>query len=263
MKSVSFATLLASTFMAFGFTSVAATYDETVNGNLSNNYLSPTPFAFTLGPNTIKGKVTANQDYITFAVPAGSVISSLTLDSYTTSGNMNNVSFFAIAPGSSSPVAPPGANPVTGILGWILFKATNIGPDLLPAIGTAGAGATTFVPPLPAGTYTFWIQDTAQTVNYQFSFNITIPPAPAVQSPKKKTTTKATYKLKGSVTGVVTGVEYRVGNKGSFKPAALAGTAWTINLKKLKAGKNVVTIQAKGPGGTSAPVKTTVTVKTK
>jgi len=266
MKSRSLFTILASALLSVATSGFAATWDEGANGTvnpLSNNYMAPTPFTFTTGSNTIKGRVTANQDYITFTVPAGSVISSLTLDSYTTSGTAANVSFFAIAPGSSSPIAPPGAT-AAGLLGWILFNASNIGSNILPTIGTAGSGATGFTPPLPPGTYTFWIQDTAQTVDYQISFNITATPAaPVVKvtGKAKITTTKTKVKLKGTVAGSVTKVEYRVGAKGAFKPAT-GTTSWTINASKLKPGKNVVTIQVTGVGGTVS-TKVTVTVKKK
>jgi hypothetical protein len=175
MKNASLLSLTAAVTAFLSLTSAgrSATYDEAIDGALSNNHLAPTSFEVSPGSNTIKGQVTANWDYVRFSVPTDSVLSSVRLVSYTTSGVPNNVGFFAIAAGDNVSVAPPGSNPISGVLGWILFNASNIGPNLLPAMATAGSGATGFTPPLPAGTYTFWIQDTAQTVGYEFAFDIT------------------------------------------------------------------------------------------
>jgi hypothetical protein len=175
MKNVSLVSITATVtaFLSLTNAGLAATYDEGINGALSNNHLAPTSFEVSPGSNTIKGQVAANQDYIRFTVPIDSVLSSVELVAYTTSGVSSNVGFFAIAAGESVSVAPPGSNPISGVLGWILFNASDIGPNLLPAMGTAGSGATGFTPPLPAGTYTFWIQDTMQTVGYEFSFDLT------------------------------------------------------------------------------------------
>ena len=154
MKNVSLVSIAAAVtaFLSLTNAGLAATYDEGINGALSNNHLAPTSFEVSPGSNTIKGQVAANQDYIRFTVPIDSVLSSVELVAYTTSGVSSNFGFFAIAAGESVSVAPPGSNPISGVLGWILFNASDIGPNLLSAMGTAGSGATGFTPPLPAGT---------------------------------------------------------------------------------------------------------------
>ena len=48
----------------------------------------------------------------------------------------------------------------TGLLGWRHILIGDIGTDILPAMGTAGFGSTGFIPPLGAGDYAFWMQDT-------------------------------------------------------------------------------------------------------
>jgi hypothetical protein len=58
-----------------------------------------------------------------------------------------------------------------------------VNTNLLPPMGTAGNGATGFSGPLPAGTYTFRVQDNdgGNSVNYQF--NLVLSPtaaAPAI-----------------------------------------------------------------------------------
>jgi hypothetical protein len=52
----------------------------------------------------------------------------------------------------------------------------DINQDILPAIWLGG--------PLPAGTYAFWIQDTAGPVTYAFDFKITpVPLSNAADAP--------------------------------------------------------------------------------
>lgn len=52
-----------------------------------------------------------------------------------------------------------------------------LGTDILDDLA-AGAGAAGFSRPLPAGNYTFWVQQTnAQNVDY--GFNLTVVPEPA------------------------------------------------------------------------------------
>ena len=72
---------------------------------------------------------------------------------------------------------------------------------------------------------------------------------------------RSSHSSESRVVGSASMVEYRVGTKGAFK-LATGTSAWTINVSKLKVGKNVITIQAMGVGGTTS-TKVTVTVKKK
>ena len=67
------------------------------------------------------------------------------------------------------------------LLGWSHFGPGNgtVGTDILDNIG-AGAGAMGFVPPLPAGDYTFLIQQTGGSASdYTFQFSV-VPLPPTV-----------------------------------------------------------------------------------
>ena len=80
-------------------------------------------------------------------------------------------SFIAIKAGSVFTVLPANAAAeIANLLGQTLFNSDMIGTDILPAIAQ-GEGAQGFTPPLEAGDYSFWIQDTsADTVAYSLTF---------------------------------------------------------------------------------------------
>ena len=66
-----------------------------------------------------------------------------------------------------------------GLLGWTHFQQALAGTKLLPAIGK-GPGATGFSGSLPAGSYTFWLQDNCETdLAFDFNFEVSAVPEPA------------------------------------------------------------------------------------
>ena len=71
------------------------------------------------------------------------------------------------------------AQHIDDMLGWAHFgpgEGHDNGADLLPSIGINGQG---FEPPLTGPTYTFWIQQTGDTTDYQLDFIVTPVPEPA------------------------------------------------------------------------------------
>ena len=76
-------------------------------------------------------------------------------------------------------------------------------------------------------------------------------------STRSAATTNPTFRIRGKVTGQVTKVTYRVGKKGGFRRAT-GGARWSFTAR-LKPGKNLITVMAEGPGGTSAAKKVTIT----
>lgn len=74
---------------------------------------------------------------------------------------------------------------------------------------------------------------------------------------KSGRTSASSFSVKGTASGQVTKVTWRVGNSGAFKNAKGAAS-WSFKAK-LKRGKNVITVIAEGPGGTSAAKKLTIT----
>ena len=73
-----------------------------------------------------------------------------------------------------------GSNPTggsaTGLLGWWHHNPNDIGTDILPSVGL-GPGASGFAGPLQAGSYAFWIQETATgSAAYRFDFSASVVP---------------------------------------------------------------------------------------
>jgi len=68
---------------------------------------------------------------------------------------------------------------------------------------------------------------------------------------RKAVTLSPSVVVKGTTTGQVTRVRYRVGNSGPIR-RAVGTSRWTFRAT-LKPGKNLITVIAEGPGGTSSP----------
>ena len=146
----------------------SADYIESVNGDLSGNYQNPTSIA--LVPNgstrvsgTVQGAgmgVSIDLDYFTVTVPVGQVLAALNVLPGTVGGGAIG-SFIAIYPGATA-VNPVGAAS-TDALGYYLYRAADIGTNILDDMGTFNFMGTNpsigFIPPLPSADYTFWIQE--------------------------------------------------------------------------------------------------------
>lgn len=76
---------------------------------------------------------------------------------------------------------------------------------------------------------------------------------------RKATTTRGSYTVKGSTSGIVTSVSARVGKTGRFATAK-GTTNWSYRAR-LKPGKNLVSAFATGPGGKSSPKSVKITRK--
>jgi len=325
----------------------AGSYDEANDGDMSNMPSAPSTLTIAAGANTVKGAGAAGDyDYIKFNIPAGHVLSSLVVTAYNSGGAS---SFIAIANGTSVPLNPPNPGTAVGLMGFLVFNAGKVGTDILDDMGVqtyqAGKDPSHFTPPLAAGNYTLWIQDTASNFTYTFTLNVTkltdtqvpiftpsggsysdevevalssatngaeiyyttdgttpvknmgttqlyttpliltttttvkayalkagnadstvttevftvtpTPPAPTLKVIGSKTlkVLKPAVKIKGTATNA-TSIKYKVGN-GPLRPA-MGTSSWVISTK-LKLGRNVITIQAKGAGGTVS-TKVIVTV---
>lgn len=156
-------------------------YDESVNGDLADVGTSATSVAVGAGSNRVLGTTgktlgVIDRDYFTVTIAPGWQLSSITLLPGT--GVNGSLSFLGMQAGTQVTVDPTSGS-ATGLLGWVHYSTADINTDLLPAIGT-GAGASGFTPPLPAGSYAFWVQDTGTgKVDYGFDLGITAVPEPA------------------------------------------------------------------------------------
>ena len=159
----------------------ATAWDESVSGDLANVGTGPTAVTLGLGANIITGTTgrsaagVVDRDYFVFTLPTGWRLDSVTMLPGTTFLGPSGLGFIGVQAGTQVTVNPTGGNPA-GLLGWWHYNQNDMGTDILPSIG-AGFGATGFIGSLPAGSYAFWIQETATgTAAYNFDFGVSAVP---------------------------------------------------------------------------------------
>ncbi len=142
-------------------------FDEANDGDIVDDRNNPQPLQFVVGENRVNGStVSPDLDYLTVNVPAGSELTAIELADFTSTDDQ---SFIAIQAGSVFTEPNNGADP-SNLLGYVHFGADMVGDDILTAM-SVGEGAQGFTPPLEAGDYSFWIQETgAELVNYSMVF---------------------------------------------------------------------------------------------
>ena len=156
----------------------AASWNETLQGDLSNNGLAPSALALELGINSVKGSfngVAPERDYLAVMIPMDLQLSELLIGD----GFIQNDarSFIGVQAGSTMTVSPTSGS-ANGLLGFAHVQP-GLGIDILPDMGkTANFGAIGFTGPLAAGTYTFWIQDTSGNGSFSYDFILSAVPEP-------------------------------------------------------------------------------------
>ena len=147
----------------------AVIWDESIDGDLSGDYLNPTALS-TAGVNNqvLFSSVSADREYFSLTIGAGEQLAAIIVDAWT---SVDDLSFLAVAAGTAFPTPPtsPGPDP-TVMLGYAHFGAPDLGLDILQSIG-AGPGSQGFSGSLAPGDYTFWAQETgpnaaAATLNF-------------------------------------------------------------------------------------------------
>lgn len=153
-------------------------HDEAVDGDLSNDRFAPTAYDLSEGTNSlIATSMTGDREFVALTIPAGLELSALMQVSYI---GDDGVAFAAVQAGPQLTVDPDSFS-AEGLLGWTHFGPFIFpdGGDILPAMGQ-GFGADGFTPPLPAGTYTFWLQQAGGIpTTYQLDFIVTPGPGAA------------------------------------------------------------------------------------
>lgn len=162
----------------------AGGWNEAIDGDLSNNYLAPTPiYTLGLGPNLIAGTTgqspdnVVDRDYFSFTVPAGHELTGLWVLAGTEPIGFG--SFIGFSAGSVVGVGPEEFT-AEGLLGWTLYNGEQVGTNLLVSMNTTEQGSSGYTLPLPAGTYSFWVQEGSYgTGTYNFDLRIAaVPEAP-------------------------------------------------------------------------------------
>jgi hypothetical protein len=156
-------------------------YNESVSGDLSNSGLTPTLLTVSLGLNDLFGTTgktgtVIDRDYFTFTVSQGEELTAITVLPGTQTLGALGESFIGIESGPQVTVSTA-ATTAAGLLGWYHYDDTaDIGLNILPLMGTSGLGSTGFTGPLPAGTYSFWVQEASVgTVPYGLEFTVATP----------------------------------------------------------------------------------------
>jgi hypothetical protein len=172
----------------------ATTYDESVSGDLSNDKAAPTALTLTPGLNSVIGTVAGfppegsdPQDWVSFTIPAGYVMVSYVNSAYNSADDQGFTGFQVgstfsgdeFVAGSYAGYAHYGteANNPDGSP----HTASTVGVNLLRRMTNSNfdPGTTGFTFPLPAGTYTFLIQQGDPSVTgYQFDMTVRAVPEP-------------------------------------------------------------------------------------
>lgn len=140
-------------------------WDESINGDLSDNGLNPTDLGQLQGGNNTLtatfslGQTIPDTDYFTFEVPQQLSLEQIILKSFTPE---DEGAFFAVQTGNVFDFIFTGPD-ATGLLGFLDFGQEELNTDILDDMGRANLspiapGATGFTPPLPTGQYSFWLR---------------------------------------------------------------------------------------------------------
>jgi len=158
-------------------------WDEAAQGDFAGSGLVPTAIALGQGSNLVLGSTgrtagVVDRDYFSFTLAAGTQLDSITVLPGSSFLGTGAASFIAVQAGPQVTVNPTGGSP-EGLLGWVHYSENDVGTDILGLMGI-GPGAIGFAGPLPAGTYSFWVQDTGTGVaNFRFDFAVSAVPEPA------------------------------------------------------------------------------------
>jgi hypothetical protein len=180
MRFATWSRILVLTAATVPFAAHAITYNEASNGDLSNVGTSPTFIGLTSGANQVIG-TTGNpgtgtdRDYFTVTIGPGQQLTSLKVLAGTVPLGL---AFLGLQAGNQVTVSPTSGS-AAGLLGWAHYATADVGNNILPRMGT-GAGASGFVGSLPAGNYSFWIQDfNAGASTYALELTVAAVPEPA------------------------------------------------------------------------------------
>ena len=160
-------------------------YAENYVGPFSDKPNVPTAVSFSLGDNVVTGATGGFvSNYFTFDVAQGDDLSGITV---LAASLHPDLTFIGIESGDKVTATPMSS---VGLLGYTLYDSSVLGMNILPAIGASdppgfpnsSPGATTFTPPLGAGTYSVWVVDgdgSKDGVPFSLDFQISAAPEPS------------------------------------------------------------------------------------
>lgn len=165
--------VIASTALAGGIT-----YDEAIDGDLSDDRFNPTFLSFTEGVNRVTMDVIisdqpgGDRDYFTFTIDPGFILESVILvDASNPAGGFDSTAFVGFTGGDIF-----GFDPDTfqgDLYGFELTSSEFVGTDILPSLTSEDGSA-----PSPAGDYTVWVQQTGADLT-SITLDFIVTPAPS------------------------------------------------------------------------------------
>lgn len=146
-------------------------FDESTDGDLSNDPANPTARSLAAGANVVDFVTGAEdgQDYLTVRLEPCMTLDSVFVQSYQGTDN-DEVGALLLQRGEFLTVTPDTvANNIDQLLGFAHFGVGTIGSDVLALAGTA-SNVEGFTTPLAADDYTFWLNQTGPQATYQLVF---------------------------------------------------------------------------------------------
>lgn len=162
----------------------AASYNESIDGDLSGTPATPTAWMLDVGANVLTGRAgliagTFDYDYDLFAItiPAGRQLDSIELTNYE---NVDPFGFGFIGMQAGSPWLDTVGPAVSGafLMGYTHIEPVLEGGDVLSKM-QEHSGEPPFTVPLGPGTYSLLIQDIELAYDYTMTFNVSGVPEPS------------------------------------------------------------------------------------
>lgn len=155
----------------------ASIFDETFDGDLSNDRFAPTSLELDLGLNTVSMDVinsnntAGDLDYFTFNIAAGQSIDSIVLiESSNPAGGFDSAAFVGLAFDSVFNFDPINFTG-DGLVGFVVTDASVVGNDIITDLSDG-------LDSLGPGDYSFWVQQTGDDLT-RVSLGINVVPTPA------------------------------------------------------------------------------------
>lgn len=163
---------LITLLLALSPTAVAGDWNEGVDGDISDDRLAPTTINLAAGSNLVSASQQGNAfgrdvDYLTTVVPTGGQLSQLIVTGYV-ENVVGNLAFLGLQEGATFTVDFDSAK-AGDLLGGTVIGNFSVASDILPISGLLG-GSIGFTPPLPAGTYTWWFNQTGDPSTVDLDF---------------------------------------------------------------------------------------------
>lgn len=153
-------------------------WDESIDGSLSTDRFNPTAMQVGAGSNMLHATtgISDNEhgaEFYTIHLDANERLTNLFVTAY--SGQ--DLMFIGMTQGTTFTVDPD-SPVIEDLLGWTHFGPNEVTVDILPTMGSGTFGSQVFEPPLPAGDYSFWMNQFNDPQSYSLDFVVEAVPEP-------------------------------------------------------------------------------------